>query len=186
MLLSSPVELRDSNCDRLLLSRSHEVFRNCSRRRSTRKSFADSSYQDDLIRKNHTATNFAINSEFVISFENLVFVPHRLPDGWFSQGHSLQIPSAELAFGRILAGSDMRVSNVNRTAAKQFIQHAGYTSRDPVPNERAPSRTIMQASCHVGRASFANTRPTSSPPGALARRMRSDLLQHNTAECGFR
>ena len=83
----------------LLLGQSHEVFRQRSRRRATRKSFAGSSYQDDLMGKNHTATKFSINSQFVVSYENLVFVSRRLSYGWFSQGRSAQMPSAELAFG---------------------------------------------------------------------------------------
>lgn len=75
MLLSSPVDLRDSNCNASMLGQSHEVFKQCWKRRSTPKPLADSSYRDDLIGKNHAATMFSINSEFVVSSESFSIKP---------------------------------------------------------------------------------------------------------------
>ena len=83
----------------LVMGRTIEVFSRRSRRRATRNSFAGYSYPDDLIGKNHTTTKFSISAQFVVSYENLVFVSRRLSYGWFSQGRSAQMPSAELAFG---------------------------------------------------------------------------------------
>lgn len=68
---------RIATANALLLGQSHEVFRQRSRRRSTRKSFSDSPNRDDLVGKNHTATKFSINSKFVISLQSLVFVLRR-------------------------------------------------------------------------------------------------------------
>ena len=137
---------RIATVNALLLGQSHEVFRQRSRRRATRKSFAGSSYQDDLMGKNHTATKFSINSQFVVSYENLVFVSRRLSYGWFSQGRSAQMPSAELAFERIHACHAMRISNADRTAAGRkrkspcgmSISRAHRVRSCPTSNRAAP------------------------------------------------